>query len=88
MQELCTAPMNKNKETGKYWQIRDTKDTHTLLLTMSERNPFSENKSLRNILTGVNATGDVNVCRAKEIGQKIMDSKFQWRSTRSNAVTR
>ena len=25
-------------------------------------------------MTGVNATGDVDVCRAKEIGQKIMDS--------------
>ena len=25
-------------------------------------------------MTGVNATGDVGVCRAKEIGQKIMDS--------------
>ena len=50
------------------------KDTHTLLLTMSERNPFAESTSLRNIMTGVNATGDVDVCRAKEIGQKIMDS--------------
>ena len=50
------------------------KDTHTLLLTMSERNPFVESASLRNIVTGVNATGDADVCRAKEIGQKIMDS--------------
>ena len=25
-------------------------------------------------MTGVNATGEVDVCRAKEIGQKIMDS--------------
>ena len=25
-------------------------------------------------MTGVNATGDVGVCRAKEIGQKIMDA--------------
>ena len=25
-------------------------------------------------MTGVNATGGVDVCRAKEIGQKIMDS--------------
>ena len=50
------------------------KDTHTLLLTMSERNPFAESTSLSNIMTGVNATGDVDVCHAKEIGQKIMDS--------------
>ena len=64
----------QNKETGKSRQRRDMKDTHTLLLTMFERNPFAENTSLRNIKTGVNATGDVDVCRAKEIGQKIMDS--------------
>ena len=50
------------------------KDTHTLLLAMSEINPFAESTSLRNIMTGVKATGDVDVCRAKEIGQKIMDS--------------
>ena len=41
---------------------------------MSERNPFAESTSLSNIMTGVNATGDVDVCHAKEIGQKIMDS--------------
>ena len=41
------------------------KETHTLLLKMSERNPFAESTFLRNIMTGVNATGDVDVCRAK-----------------------
>ncbi len=64
--------MNKNKETGKSRQRRDMKDTHTLLLTMSEGNPFDESTSLRYIMTGVNATGDVDVCRAKEIGLKSM----------------
>ena len=67
----------QNKEKGKSRQRRDMKDTHTLLLTMSERNPFAESTSLRNIMTGVSATGDdedVDVCRTKEIGQKIMDS--------------
>ena len=39
------------------------KDTHTLLLTMSERNPFAESTSLRNMLTGVGATSDVDLCR-------------------------
>ena len=68
------------------------KDTHTLLLTMSERNPFAESTSLRNIMTGVNATGDVDVCRAKEIGQKIMDSMMgipvaQYTFKRSDQVT-
>ena len=68
------------------------KDTHVLLLTMSERNPFAESTSLRNIVTGVNVTGDVDVCRAKEIGQKIMDSMTgipvaQYTFKRSDQVT-
>ena len=68
------------------------KDTHTLLLTMSERNPFTESTSLRNIMTGVNATGDVDVCHAKEIRQKSMDSMTgipvaQYTFKRSDQVT-
>ena len=75
MQELSGAQYSTNEqhtETFKSRQRRDMKDTHTLLLTMSERNPFAESTSLRNIMTGVNATGDIDVCRAKEIEQKIM----------------
>ena len=68
------------------------KDTHTLLLTMSEGNPFTESTYLRNSMTEVNATGDVDVCRAKEIGQKIMDSMTgipvaQYTFKRSDQVT-
>ena len=77
MQELSGAKYStneQNKETGKSRQRRDMKDTYTLLLTMSGRNPFAGSTSLRNILMGVNATGDVDVCRAKEIGQNNMDS--------------
>ena len=55
MQELGGAKYStneQNKETGKSRQRRDMKDTHTLLFTMSERNPFAESTSLRNIVTG------------------------------------
>ena len=43
-------------------------------------------------MTGVNATGDVDVCRAKEIRQKIMDSMTgipvaQYTFKRSDQVT-
>ena len=68
MQELSGAKYStkeQNKETGKSRQRRDMTDTHTLLLTMSERNPVAGSTSLRNIMTEVNATGDVDVCRAK-----------------------
>ena len=95
LQELSGAKYStneQNKETGKSRQRRDMKDTHALLLTMSERNPFAENTSLRNIVTGVNVTGDVDVCRAKEIGQKIMDAMTgipvaQYTFKRSDQVT-
>ena len=95
MQELSGAKYStneQNKETGKSRQRRDKKDTHTLLLTISERNPFAESTSLRNIITGVNATGDVYVCSAKEIGQKILDSMTgipvaQFTFKRSDQVT-
>ena len=95
MQELSGANYStneQNKEIGKSRQRRDMKDTHTLLLTMSERNPFAESTSLRNIMTGVNATGDVDVCREKESGQKIMDSMTgipgaQYTFERSDQVT-
>ena len=95
MQECSGAKYStneQNKETGKSRQRRDMKVTHTLLLTMSERNPFAESTYLRNIMTGVNATGDVDVCRAKEIGQKIMDSMTgipvaQYTFKRSDQVT-
>ena len=54
MQELSGAKYctnEQNKETGKSRQQRNMKDTHTLLLTMSERNPFAESTSLRNIIS-------------------------------------
>ena len=95
MQELSGSKYStneQNKETVKCRQRRDTKDTHILLLTMYQRNPFAENTSLRSIMTGVNATGDVDVCRAKEIGQNIMDSMTgipvaQYTFKRSDQVT-
>ena len=95
MQELSGAKYStneQNKETGKSRQRRDKKDTHTLLLTISEGNPFAESTSRRNIITGVNATGDVYVCRAKEIGQKILVSMMdipvaQYTFKRSDHVT-
>ena len=74
MQELSGAKYStneQNKETCKSRQRLNMKDTHTLLLKISERNPFAESISLRNNMTGVNATGDVDACRAKEIEQTI-----------------
>ena len=40
---------------------------------MEERNPFSPDTSIPNVVTGVTAAKSVNVDRAKEIGQRILD---------------
>ena len=95
MQDLSGAKYStneQNKETSKFRQRHDMKDTDTLLLTMSERNPFAESTFLWNIMTEVNATGDVDVCRANEIGQEIIDSMtgipvVQYTFKRSDQVT-
>ena len=52
---------------------RDTKDRHTIISFLRERNPFaSDDSQLRNIETGAVAETKVNVDRAKIIGQSIV----------------
>ena len=50
------------------------KDTKIVLEFLEERNQFSPDTSLRNVVTGVTAAKSVNVDRAKEIGHRIFDS--------------
>ena len=49
-------------------------DTLKILSFLQERNPFTDDKSLRNIETGVTAESSVNVDQAKEIGMMIIES--------------
>ena len=51
---------------------RDMKDTKTILEFMGARDPFSEDSTLRSIVTGVTADNRVNVDKAKEVGQNIL----------------
>ena len=53
---------------------RDAKDTLVILTTFADRDPFSANPNLRNIITGVNADNAVNADRARAIGEKILPS--------------
>ena len=50
------------------------KDTWTLLRAMAERNPFITRTDLINIMTGVHAESSVNVKKAREVGQSILNS--------------
>ena len=51
---------------------RDMKDTKTILEFMEARDPFSEDSTLRSIVTGVIADNRVYVDKAKEVGQNIL----------------
>lgn len=64
----------QNKDMTKSRQARDMKDTRTLLLALAERNPSTTHTDLINIITGVHAESSVNVGKAREFGQSILDS--------------
>ena len=65
MQELTGVQFNsgeQNEDMSKARQIRDMKDTVTILRALVAHNPFSldtDNK-LRNIMNGVNADSNAN----------------------------
>ena len=64
----------QNKDMTKSRQARDMKDNRTLLLVLAERNPFTAHTDLINIMTGVHVESSVNVEKAREVGQSILDS--------------
>ena len=51
-----------------------SKDTFVILTTIADRDHFSADPNLRNIMTGVNADNAVNFYRARTIGEKILSS--------------
>lgn len=77
MQEFTGFSYNSSdqyKEDGEARRIRDSNDTKTLIAFLSERHPFVEETSLRNIETGVSADSNVNVDISRELGVKILSS--------------
>ena len=71
--EVRYVTSDQHKESSKLRIERDLKDTKTVLEFLEERNPFSPDTSLRNVVTGVTAAKSVNVDWAKEI-HRIFDS--------------
>ena len=65
--EVRYVTSDQHKESSKLRIERDLEDTKTVLEFLAERNPFSPDTSLRNVMTGVTAAKSVNVDRAKEI---------------------
>ena len=77
MQELTGVNYNtgeQNKDMTKARQLRDRKDTMIVLKYLQERNPFSNDPSLRSIATGVHAHSTVNVDTTVVVGNKILES--------------
>ena len=72
--EVRYVTSDQHKESSKLRIERDLKDTKTVLEFLEERNPFSPDTSLRNVMTGVTAAKSVNVDRAKEIGHDWKES--------------
>ena len=72
--EVAYVTNDEHKESSKSRIERDLKDTKTVLEFLEERNPFSPDTSLRNVVTGVTAAKSVYVDRAQEIGHRIFNS--------------
>ena len=71
MQEFTDVNYNtgkQNEDMTKARQSPDWKDTLAVLQYIEERNPFSNDPSLRNIATGVHARPTVNVDAAQAVG--------------------
>ncbi|VDI06569.1 Hypothetical predicted protein [Mytilus galloprovincialis] len=67
----CTS--DEHKEATRARKERDRVDTLAILEYLTERNPFTNDVSLRNIETGVEAEPDVNVDKAESTGNKTLE---------------
>ena len=77
MQELTWVNYStgeQNKDMGKAIQARDWKDTLAVVQYLQERNPFSNDPSMRNIATGVHAPPIINIDTARSVGAAILKS--------------
>ena len=64
----------QHKDATQARVARDVKDTQEVLRYISQRSPFTDKPSLRNIATGVTASPSVNVHDSKNVGKRILAS--------------
>ena len=67
-----TSEQHKEMSTARL--KRDEKDSKAVLQYLQDRNPFTDDTSLRNISTGVVAQASANAERAEEIDKSILSS--------------
>jgi hypothetical protein len=68
------ATSEQHKDCGKARQQRDYADLKKATSYLNERNPFSSDRSLRSIVSGVVANENVNADKAEEVGDNIIAS--------------
>ena len=69
---VCSS--DQHKDVTKARQLRDVRDTLDLINFLRERDPFVQNNALINIANGMTAESIINVDRAKQIGENILES--------------
>lgn len=75
MQEVTNTHRHsseQHKELGPARKAKDTKDMMAVLFFLQQHNPFADDPSLRNIVTGIVADASVNVDNAKQVGLQIL----------------
>ena len=65
---------DQHKGVTKARQLRDVTDTLDLISLLRERHPFVQNNALINITFGLTVESILNVDRAKQIGENILES--------------
>ena len=65
---------NNTKSCAVPEKKRDIDDTLKILAALMEWNPFSQDLTLHSIVNGITADDKVNIHKAKDFGQVIIDS--------------
>ena len=69
---MCSSDQHKDVTIAR--QLRDVRDTLDLINFLRERDPFVQSNALINIANGMTAESIINVDRAKQIGENILES--------------
>ena len=70
--DVCSS--DQHKDVTKARQLRDLRDTLDLINFLRERDPFVQNNALITIANGMTAESIIDVDRAKQIGENILES--------------
>lgn len=70
--DVMYVTSEQHKDLSKSRQEKDVADTQKMLAFLHERDPFQDDATLHNIVTGVVAQMKVNVDEAKTVGERLL----------------